>query len=447
MKLTNWFTRSGAAGLLIAAGGAQAAPAVGPDSRLETFIRDLDSIEFRAASTAAPELRAVAPKVVSTGGQLLLTAPNPTPALEDRLGRAVANSPDGNLLAGAPSILGSGDPGEAYVINKSTGALMLTIPNPAPSPADGFGAFVWSTPTKIVIGAPNDDNVATDAGRAFVYSSGGALLQTLTKPGAAVDDLFGWSVNAVGENVLVGCRHDDTSGTETGSCYMYNSSTGALLRKFTRQPNPVVGDNFGLSVAGVGTRVLVGAPGVDDATTTDCGGAFVFDSVTGNQLFTLSNPHPVDNAFMGFLVRGVGNDFLVGAPSSGYAYLFSGSNGALIREFANPEPGAAATNQFYAVAVGSSGQNIFIGNPKTQPDFTLKGAVYVFRVTDGALRYKIESPLNEFNFGVSVHGMPNNQVLVGENYSNVGSAQRAGRMYLFDVGAATAADTWWLHTE
>lgn len=387
---------------------------------------------------------AVIEKSITTGGQLLLTFTSPVPAATELLGRGVGITPDGNLLVGCPQDQVGGVPiGSAYEFNRSTGSLIFTINNPSPGAGDGFGAFVWSTPTKIIVGAHLDSDNGTSAGAAYVFSSTGALLHTLQKPSPAPFDWFGWSVNAIGENVLVGCRQDDVGATDSGSCYMYDSNTGNLIRRFAR-PTPVAADNFGLSVAGVGTdRVIIGCPGYDDTGTTDAGAAFVFD-LSGNLIYTLTDPHKAVNGYMGFLVRGIGNDFLVGTNGSGYAYLFSGSTGNLIREFPNPEPTPASI--FYGVSLGYTNTEIMVGTPQTDVPGA-NGAVYVFDRTTGTLKFKMVSPTNNKNFGVTMSGFSDGTVLVGENFSTVSGFGSAGRAYLMRVSTPTAADPFWLQAQ
>jgi WD40 repeat protein len=389
-----------------------------------------------------------AEKAVTTGGQYLFTMTSPVPATDEQMARGVAVSPDGNLLVGCHRDLVSGSPvGSAYVFNKSNGSLITTMTNPTPAAGDLFGNFVWATPTKIVIGAPADSDNGTSAGAAYVYSSAGQLLHTLAKPSPAADDEFGWSVNAVGENVLVGCRHDDVGAVDSGSCYMFDSSTGALIRRIGR-PGPVAADNFGLSVAGVGTdRVLVGCPGYDDAGTVDAGCAFVFD-LQGNLIFTLRDPHKRTNGYMGFLVRSVGIDFLVGTGSSGYAYLFSGVTGNLIREFADPEPPAnvatlKANNEYlYSVAVGSTPRDILIGDPQSFVTGAT-GVVYVFDRFTGAFKFKVTNATSHQNFGVTLAGLSDGTMLAGENFAIVNGFTNAGAAYLYRVSSPAAADPMW----
>lgn len=393
-------------------------------------------------------------KITTTGGTLLQTFDDPSPVVgDDRLGRIVARAPDGNLLIGAPGKqVGAIHPGAAYIFNNATGSVQTTFSNPNPHDADGFGGFAWSTPTRIVIGAPSHSGNGTNSGAAYVFNTAGQLQWTLQKPSPLPEDWFGYSVNAAGETALVGCRLDDAAGYKTGSVYAFNALTGQLIRRFDRPTTTSYGDNFGLSIAGVGTnRVLIGAPGVDDNGTTDTGAAYVFDISTGNLVYTLHEPHAQQSAFMGILVRASGDDFLVGTFGGGRAYLFSGATGQLIYEIPDPEPATSGTtnenflaNQYFSIGLASAGDYLMISGPKTEPYAKFKGAVYVYRKSTGALLYKILSPLDQFNFGISIDAWPTGEAVMGENYSTVSSQVNAGRGYLFRIFTPAAVTNEWL---
>ena len=122
---------------------------------------------------------------------------------------------------------------------------------------------------------------------------------------------LGFSVAAVGNNVLVGAPQDKTSGTNAGAAYLFDGSTGALLLALLN-PTPTAEDQFGYCVAAVGNDILVGAR-LDDTGATNAGAAYLFDGSTGALLATILNPTPNVNDQFGFSVAGVGNDLLVGA--------------------------------------------------------------------------------------------------------------------------------------
>ena len=158
------------------------------------------------------------------------------------------------------------------------------------------------------------------------------LLRTFQKPTPAANDDLGCSVAAVGNNVLIGAYRDDAGASEAGAAYLFDGSTGALLRTFLN-PTPAESAGFGCSVAAVGDNVLVGAYGAD-AGAERAGAAYLFDGSTGALLRTFLNPTPAAYDYFGNSVAAVGNNVLVaarcddtGAANAGAAYLFDGSTG------------------------------------------------------------------------------------------------------------------------
>ena len=83
----------------------------------------------------------------------------------------------------------------------------------------------------------------------------GDLLLTFQKPVPATDDYSGRSIAAIGNNALVGVPHDDTGANNAGGVFLFDGTTGSLLRTF-QNPTPESGDHFGFSVAAMGNTVL-----------------------------------------------------------------------------------------------------------------------------------------------------------------------------------------------
>src|SRR5262245_36241613 len=76
-----------------------------------------------------------------------------------------------------------------------------------------------------------------------------ALLLAIPTPNPESGDAFGVSVAALGTNILVGAPKDDAGAVDqAGTVYLLDGSTGALLRTIPN-PNPEFGDSFGGSVA------------------------------------------------------------------------------------------------------------------------------------------------------------------------------------------------------
>jgi hypothetical protein len=212
----------------------------------------------------------------STNGTLLTTFTKPTPAASDSFGYAVAAVGTDKVLIGAYlDKTGATFAGAAYLFS-TNGTFLTAFTNPTPAVTDFFGYSVAAVGTdKVLIGAINDDTGATDAGAAYLFSTNGTLLTTFTKPTPAAFDSFGYAVAAVGtDKVLIGAQFDDTGAEDAGAAFLF-STNGTLLTTFTN-PTPAYGDSFGYSVAAVGTNmVLIGAYS-DNTGAANAGAAYLF---------------------------------------------------------------------------------------------------------------------------------------------------------------------------
>ena len=127
-----------------------------------------------------------------------------------------------------------------------------------------------------VVGAPNNDE---GKGAAFVFVKGAngewSQQSKLVAPDGATGDRFGWSVGIFGDTIVVGAYHDDDSGFNSGSAYVFARSgvTWSHQAKLLA-PDGAAIDYFGASVGIYQDTIVVGASGDDDPY--DSGSAHVF---------------------------------------------------------------------------------------------------------------------------------------------------------------------------
>jgi len=370
-----------------------------------------------------------------------LTLNNPTPAASDSFGYSVAAVGSERVLIGAPDDdTGAAEAGAAYLFS-TDGTLLTTFINPIPAAYDLFGISVAAVGSdRVLIGAYLDDTGATDAGAAYLFRTDGALWTTFTNPTPAASDRFGSAVAAVGsDRVLIGAYLDDTGATDAGAAYLF-STNGTLLTTFTN-PTPLAGDHFGSAVAGVGRdRVLIGAL-YDDTGATDAGAAYLF-STDGTLLTTFTNPTPATDDRFGWSVAAVGSDRVLigadfddtGASAAGAAYLFS-TNGTLLTTFTNPTP---ATDGRFGCAVAAVGSDrVLIGAYGDNTGAAGAGAAYLFS-TNGTLLITVTNPTPaaDDHFGCAVAAVGSHRVLIGAWGDDTGAAT-AGAAYLFSLDTYT----------
>ena len=268
----------------------------------------------------------------SGGGVLLHTFTNPEPVNYADFGFSLAALGETHVAIGAPGV------NKVYLFT-TEGTWLTVLTNPPPDAStDRFGGTVAALGSdRVIVGANQDNTGASFAGAAYLFATNGALLTTFTNPTPQPDDFFGLAIAAVGsDQILVGAPGDlTTNGFPLGAAYLF-STNGALLLTITN-PTPVFGELFGGSVAGVGSdRVLIGD--INDSTLNPHGVVYLI-STSGALLATFTNPaamydhfsNPVAAAGTAWMVTGAPQNN-TGAYSAGLAHLFS------LEEFTDQAP-------------------------------------------------------------------------------------------------------------
>jgi hypothetical protein len=326
----------------------------------------------------------------STNGTLLMNFTNPIPKTGASFGEAVATVDNNFVLIGARFA----DRGGAAYLFSTNGTLLTSFTNPTPASVLQFGSSVAAVGSdRVLIGAQGYQLDITNSGAAFLFSTNGTLLTTLTNPSPG-DHLFGRSVAAVfHDKLVVGAPQSDPATLNSGSAYLF-ATNGSFLMSFTN-PSPAAFDNFGLSLAAVGSDRVIVSAGYNSAVGS-AGAAYLFDS-SGQLLATFTSPAPEASAQFGYSVAAVGDErLLIGAPyddawtRAGAAYLF-GTNGNSLVTFTNPTT-AQYPNQYLAfgsalAAVGSD--TVLIGSPHDHTGAMDTGAAYLFTIPPPVLQIRL----------------------------------------------------------
>ena len=126
--------------------------------------------------------------------------------------------------------------------------------------ADWFGHNVAVSGNYTIISAvQDDDNDENGSGSAYIYNvTNGNQVHKLTASDAGSGDQFGKSVDISGNYAIVGASTNDDDGSNSGSAYIFNVTTGAELHKLTASDG-AANDRFGCAVAIDGNYAIVGA--------------------------------------------------------------------------------------------------------------------------------------------------------------------------------------------
>ena len=319
-------------------------------------------------------------------GRIMRTISNPDPRASDRFGSVVAVSGQG-VVVGVPNKDAAriADAGAVYIYGEQL-ERPLAIANPTPGVRDNFGFSVAAGPGTILVGAPRADPDGTrDAGVAYLLSQeSGDLVRRLHAPELAVGDQFGASVALLGDLAIVGAPRTDAGGRDAGVVYVFSTQSGELLHTLQRKERAVT-DLFGTSVAAAGENILIGAPGVDRDDVRDAGAAYVFSAKSGEFMRALHKPEPVARDQFGAVVAAAGQLAFVGAPfgdlgrvrDAGFAGVFDTNTGEPRGFFQKPQP-TTSDQLGRAIAVGRAG--ILIGAPLDDARARNGGAAYLFAI-------------------------------------------------------------------
>jgi len=364
---------------------------------------------------------------------LVQTFPNPTPEAGEYFGWAMAPLGSDRILVGAP-YAGNADfntysLGEAYLFN-TNGTLLNTFTNPTPESGDLFGSAIATIGNDLILIAAYSDNAAADsAGVIHLYSPNGALLNTITNPQPTENAKFGYSLAVVGNDRFVaGAPGDSFTPASVGVAYLMNTN-GALLATFSN-PAPTLGDNFGFTVATVGTEyILIGAIG-DDQGAVDAGRAYLFRT-NGVLVTTFDNPTPADNDLFSYRLSAFDNNrVLIGCPKdsstasmAGAAYLFN-VNGTLLKTFTR---NTANQNHGIPTALGNL---VLVGAPSDNTGAAHAGAAYLY-TTNGTSVATITNPApaSADLFGYKFVPMGADRVLISGEWE----ANSVGAVYLYSL--------------
>ena len=338
------------------------------------------------------------------------------------------------------------DVGRAFLINGATLGEIAELNDPffqQPLDFPKFGGFFGFSVAglgdinhdgvpDVLVGVPHHSNFPADhinAGEAFVFSGADhSILFTLNDPNEAEGNRFGYAVAALGDvngdgvpDMAIGTPKLNASDDlpDVGTVYIFSGANGSLIRQLNA-PDQILSARFGSAVANAGdvnhdgvNDLIVGAPGASKA--------YVFNGATGARIFTMTSPAAPNanlipsfgNAVAGGVdLNGDGvSDFVIGAPNEkglqGAAYVFSGSNGALLRSLKGPRQGFAKFGTSVAVTpdvTGDGRPDILVGAPDV-PVSGLQnaGEVLIFKA-NGRLSQTLtsEQPTAYAGFGYAV---------------------------------------------
>jgi hypothetical protein len=329
-----------------------------------------DGMAFMGASRHSSEQGAVYVFERAADGwhqsaKLVASDPRPT----TRLGRSLSYA-DGTLAVGG---------NEAVYVFVRSGGEWIEEARLTPSDGDGVENFGWDVAlsgNRLLVGAPGMWRGPDGSAYVFVREGSNWREEAKLTPSemASDDGAFGYSVSLHEGTAVVGAVEDDGVVHRSGAAYVF-----ARLEGSWREPTKLVApdaesrDEFGWSVAVLGTTILVGAPGAGS------GSVYVFGrsgSNWGHRARLTSSA-----GRFGEDVAASGESALIGA--SGSAHLFAHGVDGWTETAALTRAGVGAGEDFgYAVSLSSA--TALVGAPGLPPPTggpVVRGYAYPYDLT------------------------------------------------------------------
>lgn len=235
----------------------------------------------------------------SHSGTLLRTFVNPDPTglnatnsdRFDAFGKVVAADAAYAVVAAPFEPTDKKSAGAVYVYDVATGALRTTLRSPHPIANDHFGAAVAINGPYVLVGAPDDDFDTPAGGMAYLFDAavGGAPVVTLANPRHTADAAFGSAVGFLNGAFVVGAPRQDEGATDAGSVYVFDPIDPTTVVTVDN-PAPAANDKFGEVLAARGAGLVVTAAFHSVNGSAGSGAAYVYVDLGGVATTTTTAP-------------------------------------------------------------------------------------------------------------------------------------------------------------
>jgi hypothetical protein len=292
---------------------------------------------------------------------------------------------------------------------------------PEPDPEDLFGRSVAASRNIIAVGAHGTSAPEYKTGAVHVYRYDADASEwhheaMLTASDGDYGDIFGFSVAADGDVILIGARDDEVNGeSQAGSAYVFRYDGAEWIEEAKLvDPEPEYFELFGQSVSIDGDMALVGEHG----DGWFIGAAFVYRYDGTQWVFEekLIAPDPNGLERLGWSVALRNGVAVAGAPQAdgqnGAAYVFRHDDGQWWFEarLSAADPVGPFPLFGLSSSIAPDGSVILIGAPLDAEMGSEAGAAHVFRRTDrgwaefAKLTASDGSPSDQFAGSLSIDG-------------------------------------------
>jgi len=317
-----------------------------------------------------------------------------SPAQSNEMGWDVGISGD-SMIAGIHrrTVVGNTEAGSAVIFTRSgtTWTQQQEINASNYGFDDNFGWAVAIDGDVAMVSAIFQDTTVANSGSVYEFTRSGSTWtqqQEIQSSDIQNNDQFGHDIALDGNYMIVGVPEEDTGAAQAGSAYIFlNTTTWTQQQKLQKSGTKTNLDRFGVSVDIDGTSCIIGATR-DNTARSGKGNAYVFtrSGTTWTQQQELSASDEGNGDYFGWSVAIKGDTCVVGAyneaaggTDAGAAYVFTRSGSTWTEQQKLVASDASAGDEFgYRVAVNDDENLIMVSAPEAPGADTSTGAIYVF---------------------------------------------------------------------
>ena len=333
---------------------------------------------------------------------------------------------------------------------------------------DMFGYSLSIQGKTAIMGTPQDDDAAYNAGAAYVYkrtNDNWNCEQKITATDGEIADMFGESVDIDGNYLIVGAYQAVGITGNTGAAYIYKyDGTNWNLDAKIFANDGESADNFGKSVAISNNFAVIGAPNEDYGT----GAAYIFElideiwtqtakitendaeisdhfahsvDIDGNyiaagaigiwefQTKIIANDADIDRK-LGYSVA-ISNEYVVAGSlgdngGTGSAYIFHRTDATWAQQ-AKLTPSDGNYEDYFGKSVSISDNYVLIGSQRNDNTKIEEGAAYLFTRTGTTWTQQNKFTASDANSG----DMFGYCVAISGDYGLISTIQDNGAVYVF----------------
>ncbi|MBN1327022.1 MAG: FG-GAP repeat protein [Candidatus Cloacimonetes bacterium] len=280
----------------------------------------------------------------------------------------------------------------------------------------------------LIVGAPLDNELAPNAGSAYIYHWDGSTWSNeykLFASDAEENDQFGCSVAISGDMALVGAWYEDTRASNAGAVYAFYYDGADWTQQKLMANDGEAHNHFGRCLDLDANAAVIGAPGRSE-TGNQSGVIYTFTR-SGNSWIQHEKLFPTDNAmydYFGSSVSISGNWIATGSTGndeagngSGAVYFYQNSAGNWLERDKVIASDTTVSDEFgYAVAI--DGDYALLTAWKDDDNGPNSGSAYIFK-RDGLI-WNEQDKITPSNAGTS--DMFGNSASLDGDYAVVGAA-------------------------